>query len=533
MAGWVDSRRSIVGAVHGKRASRCGCLMVVLAGMLAGLLPCGQAEILNDGRSTGQLTRLANLEETMFGSTTILSVDAGGSYLVAEQIDTFSTPYPELRTVWYARNGTATGAVYRVSAEFRPAAVQVRRQGGVMGWIDRTAGNGLVFKLVPASGGEGQPASFQVAHVDFTALTPEDNENLLHLYNLDGTPAGPNLESAWSPLGAEYRATEFVRLELSFEEPTGEDLEAVTNGVVSARVIARAWQLPEAEGEEEALGRPIELLTTLARPDSGDHRMGYFGVWASGFFPGGVIGHYRNLEAAGAIVVQTNLPPDVILVRPVSGSSFDEPASILIEANATDPDGTVTQVEFFEGGTSLGMVTEPPFTLNWTGVLAGQYTLTAVATDDQGETATSEPVTVSVVPWTGTEPILVVEPTPDGSLVISWTETGFQLQYKEQLDDPVWIDVPDTTNVSSVTLPVESGARYFRLVRSTAPPGPSLSIARSGANLVVTWPAGLTGYRLQSTDSLTDPVWMEIETTGNEHVQPIAGAGMFYRLIQP
>jgi hypothetical protein len=498
----------------------------LVLGLVMGAGPWVHADVLNDGTSTNQLVRLANPEETTFGSTTVLTVDASGEYLVARQIDESVTPYPELRTVWYARNAVATGLVYRVSAQFRPAEDQLRRQGGVMGWLDRAERRGLIFKAIPSS--------FQVAHVDFTALTPEDNENLTHLFNLDGTPATADVGSAWSPVTAEYRPAEFVRLELSFEEPTAADLEAVTNAVVTARVIARAFQVPAAGGAEAPLGRTIELLTTLPVPVAEDHRMGYFGVWASGFFAGGEIGHYRELEGEGAIEVSLNLPPEVTLVRPSSGSQFIEPATILLEADASDPDGTVTRVEFFEGTTSLGILTEAPFALNWTGVAAGDYTLTAVATDNQGDATTSVPVTISVIPWTGTAPTLTVETTADGMLSIMWSGTGFQLQYKTSLSDPAWIDVPNTVTVNSAILPIESGARYFRLVGTMiTPEGPALSVERSGAGITIAWPAAVDGYRLQSTATLGAPQWVDIETTGNQHSEPVAAPTRFYRLVQP
>jgi hypothetical protein len=501
----------------------------LVVGLLTGLVPWVQAEVLNAGTSTNQLARLANPEETTFGSTTLMTVDATGGFLVAEQIDTFLTPYPELRTVWYARNAVATGAVYTVSAEFRPAAEQVRRQGGLMGWLNRADRNGLVLKTVPGPGGAG---AIQVAHIDFTALTPEENENLLHLYNLDGTPAAGTFESAWSSLGAAYRAADFLELELSFAAPTAGDIEAVTNATVTARLIATARQAPESGGPMQPLGRPIELLTTLPLPAEDEHRMGYYGVWASGFFAGGVIGHYRNLEAEGQISVRLNLPPEVTWVQPLAGAQFTEGTAILMEANATDPDGTIAQVEFFAGSVSLGAVTAAPFTLTWTGAPVGEYTLTAVATDDQGETTTSEPRTISVVPFSGTAPELNVVLT-DGMFVVSWSGTGYQLQYKTSLTETQWTDVPGTVSASEATLPIESGARFFQLLGTSVPVGPTLSISHSGSDIVITWPAGAQGYRLQATERLGDAAWQDVPATGNQHVEPANAGGRFFRLIQP
>lgn len=113
------------------------------------------------------------------------------------------------------------------------------------------------------------------------------------------------------------------------------------------------------------------------------------------------------------ISVLTNLPPKVRLVTPVDGATILGPTNILLTAAANDPDGTVASVEFFEGTNSLGIVPTPalayvtncfgvftikePFTLTWSNVTAGTYTLTAVATDNDGATGTSKDVTITVV----------------------------------------------------------------------------------------------------------------------------------------
>jgi RHS repeat-associated protein len=93
-----------------------------------------------------------------------------------------------------------------------------------------------------------------------------------------------------------------------------------------------------------------------------------------------------------------NAPPAVSITAPASGASFTAPAAITLMANASDPDGTIAKVDFYQGTTLIGTSTASPYTFNWTGVPAGSYSLTAVATDNEGDTTTSTavPVTVSV-----------------------------------------------------------------------------------------------------------------------------------------
>jgi hypothetical protein len=60
------------------------------------------------------------------------------------------------------------------------------------------------------------------------------------------------------------------------------------------------------------------------------------------------------------------------------------------------PTVPISFVEFFVGPDSVGGSALPPYTINWHGAQAGTYALTAVATDDTGSAATSDPVNVTV-----------------------------------------------------------------------------------------------------------------------------------------
>ncbi|MGZ4972164.1 MAG: Ig-like domain-containing protein, partial [Limisphaerales bacterium] len=102
----------------------------------------------------------------------------------------------------------------------------------------------------------------------------------------------------------------------------------------------------------------------------------------------------------------TNAPPSVHIYTPANNSSFIAPANIFIAAEATDKDGYVATVEFFENGTSLGVKTNNPasgssinpFYIYWTNVPTGAADLTALATDNKGATMLSAAVHVTVVP---------------------------------------------------------------------------------------------------------------------------------------
>ena len=93
-----------------------------------------------------------------------------------------------------------------------------------------------------------------------------------------------------------------------------------------------------------------------------------------------------------------NRPPIVTLTSPSAGAAYAAPATITLSADAVDPDGEIARVEFFAGSELVGTEGAAPYTLNWTGVQAGTYALTAVAYDVSGASARSAPVTVTVSP---------------------------------------------------------------------------------------------------------------------------------------
>jgi len=94
-------------------------------------------------------------------------------------------------------------------------------------------------------------------------------------------------------------------------------------------------------------------------------------------------------------VVQ-NVAPSVSITSPTNNASFDAPASITFSANATDSDGSVSKVEYFNGSQSLGSSTTSPFNVAWNNVAAGTYTITAKATDNSNAVTTSSAVTITV-----------------------------------------------------------------------------------------------------------------------------------------
>src|SRR6185369_3696257 len=85
-----------------------------------------------------------------------------------------------------------------------------------------------------------------------------------------------------------------------------------------------------------------------------------------------------NTSTFDSVSVQSgagNNPPTVTLTSPANGANFTAGSNITLSATASDSDGTVSKVDFFNGATKLGTVTASPYNFTWNNVAAGNYTL--------------------------------------------------------------------------------------------------------------------------------------------------------------
>jgi hypothetical protein len=112
----------------------------------------------------------------------------------------------------------------------------------------------------------------------------------------------------------------------------------------------------------------------------------------------------RAVDSASRIVeveawgtdAAANLPPSLTMTAPSNGAVFTAPTTIAVSANASDTDGWVKDVAFYANGMSIGVDATAPYSISWSDVAAGSYTLTAVATDNVGLKTTSNAIHITV-----------------------------------------------------------------------------------------------------------------------------------------
>jgi RHS repeat-associated protein len=102
------------------------------------------------------------------------------------------------------------------------------------------------------------------------------------------------------------------------------------------------------------------------------------------------------IDAMGSLTYYVSQAPTVSLTTPAPNVTLTAPANLQLAATASDPDGTVSKVEFYAGTTKLGEDLGAPYRCLWNNIAAGTYNLTAVATDNSGVKTTSSAVTLTV-----------------------------------------------------------------------------------------------------------------------------------------
>jgi hypothetical protein len=245
-----------------------------------------------------------------------------------------------------------------------------------------------------------------VAKVEFyegTAKIGEDT-GAPYSYSVSGLAAGPH----------------------SFKARAIDNLGAATDSAAVAITVTAANQLPTvsltASSASGTYQSPVAIVLSAAAADSdgsvlrvefyqdgvklGEDLTAPYQFTTSGL-PAGVYAFtavaFDNLAASvvssrvAVAVSAPNQAPTVIFTAPANGAVFTAPGGFLLAASASDPDGSVAKIEFYQDGSKVGEDTAPPYEHAVGGLVAGTYRFGAKATDNAGLTTDSSVVTVTVV----------------------------------------------------------------------------------------------------------------------------------------
>ena len=108
-------------------------------------------------------------------------------------------------------------------------------------------------------------------------------------------------------------------------------------------------------------------------------------------------GTHSSKDTALVIVTQTgNTSPTVSITSPSNNTTFKEGEAITINVSATDLDGTIALIEFYDGETKLGEDTTAPYRYTWSNASVGAHQISAKATDNANGESTSQIIDMSV-----------------------------------------------------------------------------------------------------------------------------------------
>ncbi|WP_332840086.1 glycosyl hydrolase family 18 protein [Stenotrophomonas sp. Iso1] len=149
--------------------------------------------------------------------------------------------------------------------------------------------------------------------------------------------------------------------------------------------------------------------------------------------------YYRNLGRCDAPAGNgnggsgANQAPQINLTSPASGSTFTAGSAITVTANASDSDGSISKVEFFNGSVSLGVDTQAPYNVIWRNAPSGSHLIKAVATDNRNASTHSATVQVKVV---AENKDATAPSVPTGLQVAAQTTQTLQLTWNAATDNP-------------------------------------------------------------------------------------------------
>jgi len=234
---------------------------------------------------------------------------------------------------------------------------------------------------------------------------------------------------------------------------------------------------------------------------------------------------------SAAVSVTVNAPPSVVLTSPAANTQFAAPATITVSASASDSDGLVTQIEFFQGATSLGVDTTSPYSVVWSGAAPGSYVITAVARDNLGAVVTTAGITVKVTASVApAADAFVRSSTPNANLgtvnelIVHWGNTSSNQRWAYLKFDLT--SVPTISDAKLRVFGAISGTTT-NVIQTAVYPVADTSWSETGINWNNKPPVGAGALSVVTiVTNSTTPRWYELDVTAYLQAEKAAGRNL-------
>lgn len=223
-------------------------------------------------------------------------------------------------------------------------------------------------------------------------------------------------------LGASIENSTPSRLEITFSLPLANIVPGIGAFTVSVNSSSRSINLISVTGNKvfitlsSSVSYGDKITVSYLKPVTNQLQTS----------AGGQVANFTELQVKNNCAdPNINQAPRVSISSPTKSTAFIAPATVTIDATASDPDGTIIKVEFFNASIKLGERTSPPYTFTWKEVPVGTYSITAVATDN-GNLKTISDAVIVVVQKSST----AINQMPEVSIIIPAKSKKFKKNEK-------------------------------------------------------------------------------------------------------
>ncbi|UOQ48676.1 pectinesterase family protein [Gracilibacillus caseinilyticus] len=252
---------------------------------------------------------------------------------------------------------------------------------------------------------------------------------------------------------------------------------------------------------------------------------------------------YTNLEEyLNTIAANGSANPTVSIQSPAMNDIHETGSDITIEANASDSDGAVEKVVFYQGSEKLGEDSSAPYTYQWSDVPEGTHHLTAKAIDDTGTSTDSSNVVIHVnteediSPWASTDignPGIAGHTEIDGEEIIvkssgdvAGATDHFHYAYQELTGNgEIVAKVEEITGTDNEA---EAGVMIREDLKESSPMVTTAISYVKGGKAAKTFTRSENGAELNAatSDAAVDtPYWVRITRIGDQFTSSISADG--------
>jgi len=230
-------------------------------------------------------------------------------------------------------------------------------------------------------------------------------------------------------------------------------LDLFTGNASEIGVVDRGLGYPAFTGDETGVVHAQRDPTafgsgfSLVRQGIGSDRLSAAGQPTLWIYDAGLGVIYRRGTFSGS-----NASPQASITSPAAGTSFPASTPVTLTVTASDADGSIARVEFFDGDDKLGEDNSAPFSITWTPVREGPHRLIARATDNLGAAGDTSAVVISIGSTAPPTPArLSISAQPGGAMRLTLSGPSGDYIISMSTDLRQWTDIYPVTIGASGT----------------------------------------------------------------------------------